>query len=237
MSAGQPNQLKWLKSQFESRYIVKFPALGPGKGNQQRIMIPNRLLTWHDARGIGYEAGPRHIEIILKHFQFNGAKAATTPGTKEEGRTREDHSVLLGDKEATNYRAIVARCNYLALGRPDIAFVVGKLARAMSKPTRADLQGLKRFARYFKGMPRLVLQCDCQPMRSAVTNYSDADWTGCREIRRSTTGGCVTIGAHSIKGRSETHSLVALSSGESESHASLTTVAETVGILSMLKDL
>ena len=57
------------------------------------------------------------------------------PGTKEEGTTSEDKDAILNDKDTTTYRALVARCNYLAPDRPDIAFSVKELARAMSRPT------------------------------------------------------------------------------------------------------
>ena len=47
----------------------------------------------------------------------------------------------------------------------------------------------------------------------------------------------MTIGKHTIKGWSKTQSLIALSSGESELYATLKAVAETLGMISMLKDL
>ena len=76
------------------------------------------------------------------------AKVVATPGTKEEGRTSEDREILFKDEEAIAYRALVARCNYLAPDRFDIALIVKELARAMSKPTRGDQQKSKRLARY-----------------------------------------------------------------------------------------
>ena len=45
------------------------------------------------------------------------------------------------------------------------------------------------------------------------------------------------IGKHAVKGWSKTQALVALSSGESELYAALKAAAETLGLLSMLKDL
>ena len=70
-----------------------------------------------------------------------------------------------------------------------------------------------------------------------MVTYSDADWAGCKQTRKSTTGGCIMVGAHSIKSWSRTQSLIALSSGESELYASLKAAAETLGVLSMAKDL
>ena len=81
-------------------------------------------MTWNQKTGLSYEADPRHVEILLKQLKMTDAKAVTTPGTKEEGHTSEDHETPLTDEEAINYRALVARCNYLAPDRPDIAFSV-----------------------------------------------------------------------------------------------------------------
>ena len=65
----------------------------------------------HDKYGIGYEADPRHVEIINHSLLLQEAKAVSTPGTKEEGRTTEDNEEPLSEEQATKYRALVARCN------------------------------------------------------------------------------------------------------------------------------
>ena len=40
-------------------------------------------------RGIKYEADRRHAELIIKELELDKNKGVTTPGTKEEGRTKE----------------------------------------------------------------------------------------------------------------------------------------------------
>ena len=45
------------------------------------------------------------------------------------------------------------------------------------------------------------------------------------------------LGSHNIKGWSKTHALVALSSGEGEFYATLKAAAETLGMISFMKDL
>ena len=82
----------------------------------------------------------------------------------------------------------------------------------------------------------MVLQYQRQPMPSTVETFSGAGWAGCREARRSTAGGCVKIGAHSVKGRGKTVLGFLVVGGGSGFCASLTAAAETLGILSMLKD-
>ena len=67
--------------------------------------------------------------------------------------------------------------------------------------------------------------------------YADVDWAGCRDIRKSTTGGCAMLGEHTLKGWSKTQALVALSSGESELYATLRAASEALSIIALLQDL
>ena len=63
----------------------------------------------------------------------------------------------------------------------------------------------------------------CRVIRTAkdlgyrtVAVYSDADWAGYKITRKSTSGGCITIGGHLVKSWSKTQSPTALGSGEGE---------------------
>ena len=160
----------------------------------------------------------------------------TTPGTKDEGRTIEDQDEPLSDEQTTKYRALVARCNYLSPGQPDIAFSVKELARNIANPQRGDWLRLKRLGRYLKGQPRLQQWFEWQPSQYCICTFTDADWAGCRDTRKSTTGGVITNGKHTLKGWSKTQALIALSSGEFELYATLKASAETLGIISMMQD-
>merc|ERR1739836_281449 len=84
----------------------------------------------------------------------------------------------LDDHKHSVYRALVARANYLAPDRPDIAFAVKELARSMSSPSRGDWERLKRLARYLKGKPRAVLRFDWQRHEGNRSIFTDADWAG-----------------------------------------------------------
>ena len=76
-----------------------------------------------------------------------------------------------------------------------------------------------------------------QGRQNEVTAYSDVDWAGDKQSRKSTSGGCLLIGTHLIKGWAKTQSFVALSSGESELYATLRAAAEILGLMAMAKDL
>ena len=92
-----------------------------------------------------------------------------------------------------------AKCNYLALDRPDSIFATKEISRRMSKPCKDDWIAVRRLGRYLKGRPRAVIWYRWSEEYKQVEAYTDSDWAGCRRTRRSTTGGAITIGQHVLK--------------------------------------
>ena len=141
------------------------------------------------------------------------------------------------DKAAASmYRSCVARANYLALDRPDIAFAVKEACRDMSAPTTSSWEKIKRIVRYLKGEPRLVYEYRWQGQED-LTVYVDTDWAGCHKTHKSTSGGAIVRGSHLLKHWSTTLHTIALSSGEAELKGILKGAAEGLGLQSVGKDL
>ena len=67
--------------------------------------------------------------------------------------------------------------------------------------------------------------------------WSDSDWAGCIETRKSTSGGVVMHGDHCIKTWSSTQDVIALSSGEAEYYALVKTGSQCLGMKAMMADL
>ena len=105
------------------------------------------------------EADPRHVKLILEHLGCVGGKSVTTPSVNDErseaDKAEEDDDAELTPKEATQFRGIAARANYLALDRPDIQFATKEACREMSKPTHRAVWPVKRIGRYLLGKPRM----------------------------------------------------------------------------------
>ena len=70
-----------------------------------------------------------------------------------------------------------------------------------------------------------------------MTTWTDSDWAGCVTTRRSTSGGIISHGTHFIKAWARTQAVVALSSAEAELYASVKTTAETLGVISLFRDI
>ena len=83
----------------------------------------------------------------------------------------------------------------------------------------------------------MVNKYEWQATEGTVTTYTDSDWAGCVETAKSTSGGIVMIGKHSIKSYSRQQRTVALSSAEAELHAMVAASAETLGVIGLMHDL
>ena len=89
VSSAVPQQLEWLKQELERKYHIKTQWLGPGNEHQKEIKIFNRIVGWDNARGIVFEADPRHIEIIIEQFGLKDAKSVTTPRHKRRRKNKQ----------------------------------------------------------------------------------------------------------------------------------------------------
>ena len=149
----------------------------------------------------------------------------------------ENSAFELSPADATMYRALAARCNYLSQDRPDIAFSSKELCREFSVPNKSSFQKLKRLARYLAGLPRLVYMHPWQQLPDVLDVYVDTDFAGCQATRRSTSGGAAMFGGCLLKHWSKTQTTISLSSGEAELHGIAHGAAQALGMQSLLKDL
>jgi histone deacetylase 1/2 len=92
---------------------------------------------------------------------------------------------LLGDKDATHYRSVVGALQYLTLTSPDIAFSVNKVYQFLHAPTTVHWEAVKSILRYVKQCTKLGLKIHKSPS-TLVSVFSDADWAGNIEDRKST---------------------------------------------------
>lgn len=71
------------------------------------------------------------------------------------------------------------------ISRPDISFAVNIASRALENPSVAHWSLVKRIMRYLKGTADMgLLYCKTGSFEA----YSDADFAGDRETRKSTSG-------------------------------------------------
>jgi hypothetical protein len=166
-----------------------------------------------------------------------GLDERTKPVNTTGNRNKEVDEEELESEQATQYRAMTARCNYLSQDRSDIQYAVKELCRSMSKPTVEDWAKLKHLAKYLKDKTRYRTVYRYQGPVNKVTVYTDTDYAGCHKTRKSTSGGVLQIGKHVIKTWSTTQSVISLSSGEAEYYGLVKGAAQAIGLQSILKDI
>ena len=66
--------------------------------------------------------------------------------------------------------------------------------------------------------------------------YCDADWAGCPRTRKSTSGGAIMIGAHTIRTYSATQTAVSFSLGEAEYYGLVKGAAAGLGHQAIMSD-
>jgi hypothetical protein len=134
------------------------------------------------------------------------------------------------------YRNIAGALQYLTHTRPDIAYVVQQICLFMHAPTTAHFQLVKRVLRYLRATSHYGLQL----YRSSSQNllaYSDADWVGCPDTRKPTSGFCVFLGDNLVSWSSKRQATVSRSSVEVEYRAVANSVAESCWLRELLHEL
>lgn len=106
----------------------------------------------------------------------------------------------------------------------------------MDKPAAAYVNAVKRILKYVKGTMDLGILYECGGEMEFI-GYSDADYAGDVETRRSTSGYVFMFGGSIISWGSERQKLVALSTTESEYMAASHAVKELVWLKRLLDEL
>nr|GFB60933.1 copia protein [Tanacetum cinerariifolium] len=96
--------------------------------------------------------------------------------------------------DATKYRSMIGALMYLTSIRPDIEHATCLCARYQAKPTEKHLKEVKRIFRYLR----------------------DADYAGCKDTFKSTSGGAQFLGEKLVSWSSKNQDCTALSSAEAE---------------------
>ena len=104
-----------------------------------------------------------------------------------------DQGTPLTEDAVFDYRSAVGGLQYLTLTRPDISFAVNKVCQYLSKPTTVHWKAVKRILRYVKGTVDTRLRIRKSPSL-LLSVFTDADWAGSADDRRSTGGFAVFFG-------------------------------------------
>ena len=175
----------------------------------------------------------QYMQDILDCARMAECKPCSTPVNTNPKVAAADGPPVA---DATDYRSLAGALQYLTFTRPDIAYVVQQVCLHMHDPREPHLAALKRILRYVQGTLHLGLLLRPSPATDLVV-YTDADWAGCPDTRKSTSGYAVFLGDNLVSWSSKRQNTVSRSSAEAEYRAVANGVAEASWLRQLLLEL
>lgn len=170
---------------------------------------------------------------ILRRFEMEDCNAVCNPivpGNKldlDEGGERIDETL---------YKQVIGSLMYITTTRPDLQFVVSLMSRFMAKPTELHLQAAKRVLRYLKGTMDFGIWYK-RGGPGEVLVYTDSDFTGDVDGRKSTSGYAFLLDGGAVAWSSKKQPIVTLSTTEAEYVAASACACQDVWFRRILKEM
>eukprot|EP00253_Pinus_taeda_P017397 PITA_17397 len=133
----------------------------------------------------------KYARNLLEKFGIDQCRSVATP-LQQNLKLRSDDDTK--EVDATMYRQLVGSLIYLTTTRPDLAYSVSVLSQFMSKPRESHWIAAKNVLRYLCGTVNYgILYTDVSDV--TLAGFSDSDWVGNLDDRKSITGYVFNIGS------------------------------------------
>jgi hypothetical protein len=152
----------------------------------------------------------KYIQDLIELAGLKDATAVDTP-MEVNVKYQKDEGEPLPDPFL--YRQLVGSLIYLTITRPDISYAVHIVSKFMQAPRHLHLVAVRCIIRYLIRSPTRGLFFPTQSTLN-LTSYSDADWAGCPDTRKSITGWCIFLGDALISWKCKKQDCVSKSSTE-----------------------
>lgn len=158
-----------------------------------------------------------YIDKVLERFHLNGANTANCP-MKESilltPRIEAEGKASLSEKK--KYQGMTGSLIFSMMEtRPDIAYATSLVSRFAKNPSHQHTEAVKTILQYLKGSRNRGITYGGDE-EVCVVGYSDSDWAGDKESRKSTSGFIFMLNGGPVSWCSKRQSTVALSSTEAE---------------------
>lgn len=181
-----------------------------------------------------------YIQKILSRFGMTTAKPIDTPSASNNHLSVAFAPKTAEEKEYMSrvpYASAVGSLMYaMVCTRPDLAHAVSVVSGFMGDPGKEHWQAVKRIFRYLRGTSDvgLIYGNDTQCL---VTGYSDSDYAGDVDIRRSMTGYVFTLGGSVVSWKATLQVTITLSTTEAEYMALTAAAKERIWLKGLVSDL
>ena len=118
-------------------------------------------------------------------------------------------------EDPTLYRSMISSFLYLIASRPNISYSVEVCARYQSNPKESHVTAIKCIIKYVKSTNNYGAWYD-KDTNDVLARYSDVDWDGNVDDRKSTSSGCFYLGNNLVSWMSKKQKSISLSTAEAE---------------------
>ena len=151
-----------------------------------------------------YLSQEEYIDKVLQRFNMTRGKALMTPLSSYVKLNKLDCPQSNEERAETDKLPYASACGSLMYAmiatRPDIAFAVGVVSRYMSNPGKKHWEAVKGIMRYLKATKHMCICYGSQDL--SVKGYTDSDYAGDLDKRRSTSGYVFTLAGGAVSWRS-----------------------------------
>jgi hypothetical protein len=214
-----------------------------GSFDIQDLGEPDRLVGIRISRnrelGTIHISQPSFINTIAKRFEITSGRSVISPMDQNSDlrvATNADDTIDVP------YASLIGSINYCAVStRPDISYATNKCAQFTSQPTLEHWEAAKRIIRYLlhtkeHGITYVQDGAGVEGYAHNLAGFTDADFAGDVNDRKSTTGWIFTFNGSPISWASKKQNLVTRSSMESELVAGSIASAEGIWLIRLGKD-
>ena len=175
---------------------------------------------------------------MKKLLEKAGMMACKPISTPMEVRLKLSTKNTTPEVDVTMYHSLVGSLRYLVHTRPDIAFAVGYVSRFMEEPRQEHLVAVKHLLRYIAGTVDYgIVYSKLLSGDNRLMGYSDSDWGGDADERRSTAGVIFFLGRLPVTWQSQKQKSVALSTCEAEYVAGAAGACQAMWLIQLLGDI
>lgn len=220
---------------FKKRLHERFPCTDNGPVN---YFLGFNVIRDRPNRKL-YISQEHYVESLLERFgmsscNFKGPRTPLPSTFKPSVASDEEFE----EAKHLDFPQIAGSVLYLSTTtRPDIAHAAGVLARYISKWGMKHYEAAKHLLRYLRGTSDLCLCYDGEAGKRLLMGYADADWGGCADTRRSTTGYLYKTWGSITSWRSRRQPTVSLSTAQAEYMASSDAAQQALWLRLLLEDL
>ena len=154
----------------------------------------------------------KYAKNLMKKFGLQSASSVRTPTSPNVKLTVD----LLGKSvDSFLYGSMIGSLLYPTASRPDISYSVGVCARYQANSKESHMIALKKIIKYVKTTAEFSVWYN-KDTNDVLTGYSDANWVGNADDRKSTSWGCFYAGNNLVSWISKKQNSISLSTTEAE---------------------